>query len=228
MSFVASRDLIDAGLGACATRLVDLGFKRHASSIFTTPLSLDVWGWVALSRATHLGGGVMEITPWVGLLCPQVERLSSTLRRLPYHRYFPATAQMNIGALLPPPPEIPRLFQPREIHVTFHPDSDVEAPAERVCAPIREVGAPWMREHASLEAVYALAVANNIAFRNSRLPILAWLMGNLDQAHVHLREEYNALYAKSIAPGAPASIGLAAQTYQRFMTAFEALMSASA
>lgn len=228
MSFVASRMLIEAGLGACATRLIALGFKRHAHSIFTMPLTPDVWGWVARGSATHLGDGMMEITPFVGLLCPEVERLSSKLRSLPYHRYSPATVQMNVGTLLPPPPEIPGLFQPREIHVTFQPDSDVEAPAERVCAPIRDVGVPWMREHASLEAVYALTVANNVAFRNYRLPILAWLMGDLDQARAHLREEYGALYTKSIAPSAPASLEPAVQTYQRFVTAFEAHVSASA
>lgn len=227
MPFVASRDLIDAGISACATRLLAVGFERHMRSIFTLPLSPDVWGWVALSRATHLGGGVMQITPFVGLLCPKVEKLSSQLRSLPYHRYFPATIQMNVGLLLPPPPEIPGLFQPREIHVTFHPDSDVEAPAELVCAPIRETAVPWMRGCPSLEAVYALTLANTVAvpFRNYRLPILAWLTGNLDQARAYLHEGHDMLYAASLAPSAPASIGLAVQTYQRFMAAFEAHVS---
>src|SRR5262249_47997547 len=89
----------------------------------------------------------MCVTPAVGLLHQDVERLVATCAHIPYHCYSPATVQTGPGLLMP---EVTRDW------VYFSPGEPVEAAADRVCQPIGEYGIPWMRAHASLVDIQAL------------------------------------------------------------------------
>src|SRR5215467_6314061 len=121
---VARKELITTGLFACRQRLEALGFTRHAADIFTLPLTPRLFGWVGLGRAVHTGDGSMVVTPVVGLLHQDVERLVAVCADLPYHRYYPATVQTGIGLLTP---------ERTSGRVRFGPGEEVDEPTEQVC-----------------------------------------------------------------------------------------------
>jgi hypothetical protein len=209
---VARRELITAGTSACRKGLEALGFTWHVGDFLTVPLAPQLFGWVGLGHAVHRGDGSMQITPWVGLLHQDVERLVATLVRVPYHRYQSATIQTIVGTLAP---------EPEDLRVTFYPRQPVTEPAERVIELVREYGLPWAREHASLAAIYNLVVRGQftVALHPFKPPIIAWMLGRPDVAHQLMREHL----ARITEQGGPNAAG-GLEVYERFATALEQRM----
>jgi hypothetical protein len=213
---VARKELITAGVSACRQRLEAMGFKRHEADIFTLPLAPRLFGWVALGRAVHRGDGSMEITPWVGLLHQDVERLVATCAHLPYHRYHPATVQTGVDLLIPDAPLL---------RVIFYPGQSVEEPAEQACQPIRDYGIPWMQEHASLAGIQALDNSEQYRIKLStwRRAVIAWMLGRPDLARQYLNDALTEIAAEG---GANAAGVL--DVYRRFAAALEEQMARGA
>jgi hypothetical protein len=213
----ARRELIDAGLSACRRQLEALGFRRHKPHLFTMPLAPRVLGWVALGTGIHRGDGSMDITPVVGLLHQDVQRVVAICAHLPYHRYYPPTVGTNVGHLTP---------DRRDLWVVFPPHESVEGPAARVCQPISEYGVPWMREHASLAAIYELLSSRRFPsspMADFKLPVIAWMLGQADVARQLLRNELKRIRES----GGPNAAG-ALEVYGRFVAALEEQMARGA
>src|SRR5690349_14188277 len=176
---VASKELITAALLACQRRLEVLGFARHEADIYTLSLAPRLFGWVALGRGVYNRGGSMIITPLVGLLRQDVERLIAACAELPYHRYYPATVQMGIWPLTP---------EAAPGYVYFLPEESVDEPADKVCQPIWEYAVPWMREHASLAGIQSLDRSERyrITLSTWRRAVIAYMLGDPDLARQHL------------------------------------------
>jgi hypothetical protein len=208
---VARRELIAAGMLACRERLEALGFRRHEADIFTLPFAPRLCGWVALGRAVHTDDGSMVVTPHVGLLHLDIERLVATCARIPYHRYYPATVQTGTGLLMP---------EVTSDWVSFSPGEPIEEAADRVCQPIGEYAIPWMREYASLAGIQALD--GNARYRTRlstwRRAVLAYLLGHPDQARQYL----NDAIAQIEREGRPQA---SSDVYRRFTQALEEQMA---
>lgn len=209
----ARRELIEAGLSACRRQLEALGFRRRGANIFTVPLAPRLLGWVALGKGIHRGDGSMDITPVVGLLHQDVQRVVAACAHLPYHRYYPPTVGTNVGQLTP---------EARDLWIVFPPHEPVEEPAARVCQPISEYGIPWMREHASLAAIYELLSSRQFSsspMSNFKLLVIAWMLGQADVARQMLRNELKRIMES----GSPNAAG-ALEVYRRFAAELEERM----
>lgn len=210
----ARRDLIEAGLSACQRQLEAMGFTRHQTYIFTLPLATRIFSWVALAKGVHRGDGSMDITPGVGLLHQDVERVVAACAHLPYHRFSPPTVLTNVGQLTP---------QARDLWVIFYPNESVEAPGARVCQPIHDHGIPWMREHASLASIYELLSSGQYPsspMSNFKLPVIAWMLGQADLARQLLRNEL-----KRISESGSLNAAGALDVYGRFAAELEERMA---
>lgn len=213
----ARRELIEAGLSACRRQLEALGFRPHEANIFTLPLASRLLGWVGLGKGVHRGDGSMDITPVVGLLHQDVERVVAACAHLPYHRYYPSTILTNAGLLTP---------EARAIWVVFYPHESVEAPAARVSQPIRDYAIPWMREHASLAAVYELLSTGQFpssTMAKLKLPVIAWILGQEDVARHLLHNELKRI-SESRGPNAAGAL----EVYGRFAAELEEQMARGA
>jgi hypothetical protein len=213
----ARRELIEAGLSACRQRLEAMGFKRHEADIFTLPLAPRLFGRVGLGKGIHRGDGSMDITPVVGLLHQDVQRVVAACAHLPYHRYSPATVVTNVGRLTP---------EARDIWIVFPPHESVEEPAAQVCQPISEYGIPWMREHASLAAIDELLSSGQFPsspMSNFKRPVIAWMLGQADDARQMLRNEL-----KRISESGGPNVAGALAVYERFAAALEERMARGA
>jgi hypothetical protein len=210
---IASKELIAAGRNACRKRLEAMGFTRHEEDIYTMPLALHLFGWVGLARGIRRGDGSMDITPLVGLLHQDTQRVVAACAHLPYHRYYPATVQTNVGRLMP---------GAASLYVVFHPQQPADEPAERVCQPIGEYGIPWMQEHASLAAIYDLLTSGSFSkgdLSTFKPPVVAWMLGRSDLAHQLVRERLT-----QIAEEEGPNVEVALDVYGRFAAELEKWM----
>lgn len=209
---VARKELITAGMTACRERLVAMGFTAHANDTFTLPLAPQLRGWITLARAIHRGDGSMAVTPIVGLLHQGVNRLVSRLARLPYYRYAMATVQTHLRTVMPPDVWT-------HDWVEMYPGQSLDMPADEIAQALQEYGQPWIREHASLEAIFDLIItfkgaAGAYGFKR---PIIAQMLGRHDLAREYIREGFAQL-SKRTGPGSQELF----DAWERFAQAFNA------
>jgi len=89
--------LVDARLHS---KLLDLGFEKQQSGIYTIPIVAKVVGWLGLNKAFGRGEA-LELNAVVGVRHLDVESLVSELLGEPPNKCSPPTLAGNIGYLMP-------------------------------------------------------------------------------------------------------------------------------
>jgi hypothetical protein len=154
----------------------------------------------------------MVVTPVVGLLDQDVERLVYVFADLPYHRYYLATVQTGIG---------PLTSERRSGRVRFGPGEMVDEAADMVGRPIQEYGLPWRREHASLAGIQGLDHSERYRIKLStwRRALIAEMLAYPDLARRHLGDALTRIEQE----GSPKSARVLV-VWRRFASALEERM----
>jgi len=124
--------------------LVQLGFRRRTTGIYTLDLGHEVLGWLGLNKATrHYEPGRALINPIVGVRHQRVERLVSEILGERVHEYVPPTVSTPIYSLMD--------------HSTYTewilggPGS--QPVLEALVAAVRDRAVPFMRDHIDLTSL---------------------------------------------------------------------------
>lgn len=159
---------------ACRQALASLGFKHVAGRRFVFEKTAPILGWVGLHQASR--GGVVTVTPTVGLHAVPVEQLAAKLRGEKYREGAYATVAYRIDA-------IPGSAALRNPAVEFTDARSARERAADLAEMIKRRALPFFRAHASLDAVLAILRTTPGAQRNSELlAATLWLAGQSAEA----------------------------------------------
>ncbi|MET0983164.1 MAG: hypothetical protein ABWY02_13765 [Telluria sp.] len=171
------RDEIDS---ACDRALESFGFRSRRRGSPLIQIDDDFYGWVGLNRSGT--GDEVRIDPYVGLHCVPVMRLFYELDfyRQPRSKYLlgrTATIVVHMGA-----------FAPEMRAFIFERDAPLTSEANRLAEAVVEHGLPWMRTHASLDALLGPlrereAMLNGVP---ERIAIVLFLLGRFDELSAYL------------------------------------------
>lgn len=125
---------------ACEAALIGVGFKRPRQGCIVYEINADFFGWIGLNRGMH--AGFVRINPFVGIHCIPLMRLYTELEGRKYQKGAVATFAVHLGEL-----------SPSVAAFEFHQESDIETESRRLAEVVLEVGLPFMRAHASYDAI---------------------------------------------------------------------------
>lgn len=136
----------------CVRKLKEAGFRKR-KHVMTLPLSEGWQGWVGLNS----GGwtpqdGVMY--PIIGVICDEIQRIYYDVQpELPGRNFATPTITIPLGYAA----DVPKLRQ-----WFFTNDETVEDRAADLVKAVVDIGIPYMRKHASLDAIRATLSGDNM------------------------------------------------------------------
>lgn len=176
MSFHAEVDAV------CVHQLKQAGFQIKKRTIIL-PLSEGWQGWVGLSSS---GWSPQEgrIHPVIGVICDEIERIYYEIYpNLPGRKYPTPTITTPIGYAA----EIPEFKE-----WIFTNDGTVEETAADLTQAVVDIGIPYMRKNASLEAIHATLSGDNMIpnalVAQEKLAIAILVHEGRDAARTHIEE----------------------------------------
>jgi hypothetical protein len=125
---------------ACETALVNVGFQRLRRGCIVYEIDPDFLGWVGLNRGVHTG--FVRINPFVGIHCISVMKLCAEIEGGAYKKGAIATFAVHLGKL-----------RPKVDVFEFHGEGDIAPESRRLAETVVDGGLPFMRAHASYEAI---------------------------------------------------------------------------
>jgi hypothetical protein len=172
---------------ACDQAFKTYGFQSRRRGSPLLPIGEDFYGWVGLNRYNR--SGYLQLNPFVGLHCIPMMRIWYGIDDRLDKRFAGRTATFafHMGEIAP--------------HVEvfiFRDDANVEAEAARLAHCVHEFGVPWMKQHATLEAILPLLKSREAMLGGypELIAIAMYLLGRHDEAIAYLdskREEFLAI-----------------------------------
>jgi len=176
----ASKALIREVMQITHRKLVDHGYKKRSSQIFTLDLSSEFLGWLGLNRAVQRGDGSLAINPVIGVRYQRLERILADLMDEEFHAYIPPTLSVNIGYLMPDNSYKTWSF--------FEKTNNLRIVDDMVAA-IKKYGISFMDAMSNEDAILEALKVSDYSMpesRKFRLPLINYLRGDIEQARAEL------------------------------------------
>jgi hypothetical protein len=137
-------DVRRAVMAELRPRLEAHGFRKRAGWIFTIELDEEFLGWCGLNETWDGDRQQLSVLPFLCVRHQTVERTIAELAGRDFHPYYGVTIKTSFSELLSP-----RRFRDWK----FDAGDDHAGAATDLAAKVGDFGLPWMREHATIEAV---------------------------------------------------------------------------
>lgn len=181
MAGTERRRLSKEVLGIANAELTLIGMQKRAS-LHTVRLCERFWGSVGLNVAMNRGSNAIGINPIVGVRYEGIETLIQRLVGEKRSQFAP-TLSTAIGYLMPESSYVEWYFEPSPF--------DYAGEVKKMVAAIGTYGFPFMKAHASVEAIIDDLENKRFSFNESivfRLPVAYFLIGKTELALQYVKE----------------------------------------
>jgi hypothetical protein len=178
-------DVRRAVMAEIRPRLEFHGLRKRAGWTFTIALSEECLGFCGLNETWDGYHQELSVLPILGVRHQTVERVCAELAGRDFHPYVGITIRTSFSELLSP-----RRFRDWK----FVAGEDHAPGAAELAALVGDVGLPWMREHATLEAVLSEMRRGNVGGFNDdrRLPVALAVAGHHAEALEEMEQRVRA------------------------------------
>ncbi len=132
-------------LNECESYFKENRFYLPRKGCVLLPIDESFLGWVGMNTASN--AGLLEINPFVGIHCPEIFRIKSSITKKKYPKGETATFAIHLGEICP---------EVRAFHFYSSEPESVKFEAMRLVSTILKFDVPYMHSIASYNALIPL------------------------------------------------------------------------
>lgn len=186
--------------------------RKTGGNIYSTELSVELYGSLGLNNVVHGRQGFVEVNPLIGVGHHELEKIFTQLLDTKWTPYTGTALITNIGYLMPE----------NSYKAWFYKaESDWRELAREMAGAIQEYGRPFLVSNSSLSALCQTMQTTNLGnphLLECRIPIALLLLGRSMEAERFLEAQLGRIEGQS---------NPAATMYRSFATRFRELMKKS-